>query len=116
MEVIPMEEVLRDIINQFNDRVKNDEKLKESMKDKTRTVEIVITDDNTFNFLLDRGEITKFTTGTLEKPDIKIITDKATLTGIINEEINPLKAYVSKKLQVKASLMDLLTIKSLLGS
>ena len=111
-----MEEVLRDVINQFNEKIKNDEKLQESMKDKTRTIEIELTDNDTYNFLLENGEVKNFATGGLEKSDIKIITDSETLSGIIKEEINPLKAYVSKKLQVKASLMDLLTIKNLFGS
>lgn len=113
---IQLEEKLRDMINQLNERLKTDEKLKETLKEKKRFVEIEITDNNTYNFLLENAEVKDFSTGSIEKPDIKITTDTATLTGILNEEINPLKAYVTKKLKVKASLMDLLTIKNLLSN
>jgi len=110
-----MEELLKTVIDQLNERLQNDEKLRESIKDKRRTVEIVITDDDTYNFLLEDAEAKNFGQGSLDDPDVKITTDSATLQGIIKEEINPLKAYVTKKLQVKASLMDLLTIKTMLG-
>jgi putative sterol carrier protein len=111
-----LEELIKDAVEQFNDRLKNDPKLQESMKDKKRTVEIEITDSETFNFLLENGEVKNFEMGKIEQPDIKIITDSNTLSQILKKEINPLKAYISKQIQVKASLMDLLTIKNLLGS
>jgi putative sterol carrier protein len=110
-----IEDLLKDAINELNERLKNDVKVQEAIKDKRRTVEIEIADSDTFNFLIDAGEVKNFQVGPIEKPDIKIITDGPTLLGILNKEINPLKAYVSKKIQVKASLMDLLTIKNVLG-
>ena len=111
-----MEETLRNLVDEMNERLKKDPKMQESLKDKRRTVEIEITDDQSYNFLFDGSEVKDFTVGSLEEADIKITTDKETLTGILNQEINPMKAYVSKKLKVKASLMDLLAVKNLLGS
>jgi putative sterol carrier protein len=111
-----MEEILRNLVNELNDRLKTDTKLQESLKDKKRTVQIELTDKESYNFLFEDCEVKNFNVGTVDKPDIKIITDSETLTGILNQEINPMKAYVSKKLKVKASLMDLLTVKSLLSS
>ena len=52
--------------------------------------------------------------GVPDKSNIKLITDSATLTGIMNGEISGMKAYTAKKLKVKGSMPDLLKLQKLM--
>lgn len=48
-------------------------------------------------------------------PDITIITDHATMSGMLSGTLKPIKAYATKKLRVKAQVKDLLILKKLLA-
>jgi hypothetical protein len=106
-----MKELLQDAIDQFNQRIIDDEKLRESVEGKTRTVSIDITDGTCYHFRLEENRLTDFDEGSLETADIRVRSDEATLTGILKREIKPLKAYITKKVSFDASLEDLLTLK-----
>jgi len=108
---IIMEEQIQKLIDDFNERAKTDEKLKESLKGKVRSVLITFTDGESYNFRLEECQLVDFKVGALGKADIMVTSDMATFQAILNKEISPLKAYASKKIKFKASLSDLLTLK-----
>ena len=45
--------------------------------------------------------------------DLVVTANSEVLTGLINREISPIKAYMSGDLKVKASLTDMLLLKRL---
>ncbi len=109
-----IEDLIKNAIEKFNEDIDNrvkDEKLKEELGKVTKRVQIEITDDDNFNFILCSGRITDFSKGNIEDPDARIISDKATLEGVLKGEIKPIKAWATKKLRVKASLEDMLMLR-----
>lgn len=109
-----LEQLLKDMIVKFNAKVKGDEKLQSELEGITRKVQIEITDGKSYNFLLENKEMKNFSEGIIEDANIRIITDNATMVGIINKEVSPIKAYATKKLRLKASISDLLRLQKFL--
>ena len=101
-------------IERFNKKCKTDEKLRKELKDVIRNVNIEITDDKNYHFILQNANISDFDEGVVEKPDITIISDKETINGLMKKEISPFKAYATGKIKIKGSLMDLLKLKEFL--
>ena len=97
----------------FNKKVAEDEKLKGMVEGKERTVVMEVTDGESYNFELKDCTLQGPNKGDLEAPDVRVTADTATFTGIFDNEINPLKAYASKKLKLKASFGDLLLLQKL---
>jgi len=102
---------LRAMVDKFNDKVKQDEKLRKELEGLEKTIQIEVTDDATYSFRLADQSVKDFGKNELAEPDIRIIADAATLEGLISGEIRPMKALATKKLQVKASLSDMLAIR-----
>lgn len=106
-----MEEMLKKIVEEFNKKAEN-KKLKNKISELDRKIVIEIIDDKTYHMHLCNGKISNFGVGEIDS-DIKIIFDSITLRKLINKEMSPIKAYATKKLKIKASITDLLKIKSL---
>jgi len=109
-----MEDMLKDLVETFNKRIEEDEKLKEAVKDKTRSVVMEVTDGDCFSFRLEDCKLNGPNKGDIEDADVRVISDLETYTGIFSKEINPMKAYATKKLRLKASLTDLMLLQKLL--
>jgi putative sterol carrier protein len=108
-----MREILMNAIERFNEKCREDEKLRNELKDVNRKVQIEI-DDKKYHFALQREGIKGFGEGNTENPDITIISDKETMNGLMKKEISPFKAYATGKIKIKGSLMDLLKLKEFL--
>lgn len=109
-----LEQTLRLAIEKFNAKVKEDAHLQRELEGIVRSVQIEIIDGKSYHFLLENKEIKKFSEGTIENANIRIIIDTATMIGIINKEISPIKAYATRKLRIKASILDLMKLQKFL--
>jgi len=104
-----LEELILTKIDEFNEKIKTDEKLSKEFEGEYRRAQVIITDGKTYSFELKDKQVQNFQEGEIENPDIVFTSDKATLLGIMKKEINPLKAVmITKKLKIKASLEDML--------
>jgi len=109
-----MIDMLNDQLSKFNERIKNDEKLRKDFERYDRTIQIVITDGVTYHTHFKDFQVDILKEGSLDNPDIVITSDEATLRGLINKEINPIKAFlITKKLKIEASLEDKLRLRKL---
>jgi putative sterol carrier protein len=107
-----MKEIFNDILNKFNERIKSDEKLQKEMEGIERKIQIEITDAGNYYTILKDKQVTELQNGIIENPDIVITSDSATIKGLINKEISPIKAFlVTKQLKIKASLEDKLRLR-----
>jgi putative sterol carrier protein len=107
-------EMLNEQLRKFNERIDNDEKMQKEMEGIERTIQIDITDGTTFYTILKDKHAEELIEGSIENPDIIITTDEATLRGLLNKEISPIKAFlVTKQLKIQASLEDKLRLRKL---
>ena len=108
-----LETKLRDMVDTFNRRADKDEKMQKELEGMEKSIQIDVEEGSYKMFLRDL-HLQDMGAGTIEGPDILITTDSATMIGIINKEIKPMKAYATKKIKLKASLQDLIVLKSVL--
>jgi len=51
---------------------------------------------------------------TVPRPDVKVTASSTILTGIIDRKVNPIQAYITRKLKVTGQMEDLLRLQKLL--
>ncbi len=105
-----MKKVLQEIVEKFNN--KNDPR-KEKIKDLSRTIVIKFTDDGTYHMKLENATVGDVQEGEVEG-DIMVETTTALFHKILSKEEDALSAYITKKIKIKAKLMDKLLLADLL--
>ena len=107
-----MQEMLQDLLNKLNERMRTDEKLQKEMEGIERTIMIEVTDGDSYFTKLKELHTDELQVGRIDKPDILISANEKTLRGLINKEISPIKAFlVTKQLKLEASLEDKLRLR-----
>ena len=103
-----MKETLQELINKFNDN----DTVSKKVKDMDRMITIKFPDCGSYHIHLKNGKMSDVEEGEVESQIVVEMTSEV-FKGILNKEIDALTAYLSKKISVKASLMDKLLIKDL---
>jgi putative sterol carrier protein len=106
-----IEEYLNTAIEEFNKKGETDPKLAKELQGVRRIVEVQVSDGDTYNFILENAHVSGLQKGKVENPDIKVIASSETFDLLWKRELRPMKALALKKLQVKASLQDMLTLR-----
>jgi putative sterol carrier protein len=106
-----VEELLREAIDKFNKKADDDPNLRAELQGVRKVVQVEVTDGDWFNFVLENAHVGGLTKGSVENPDIRIIASKETLYQLRSRELRVMKAYVTRKLQVKGSIEDVLRLR-----
>lgn len=106
-----VEEFFKEMIAKFNQKAAEDPKLAKELAGLRRTVEIDVTDEGSYNFVLENSRVGELFKGKIERPDILVIGSKDTFFQMRSGELRPMKALALKKIQVKATLKDMLTLR-----
>ncbi|MGC8565856.1 MAG: SCP2 sterol-binding domain-containing protein [Thermoplasmata archaeon] len=106
-------ERLFELVEKFNKKALDDEKLKQDLKGLEKKIEINFTDDGNYSFILKDGQLSRFN-GKFDRPDITVLISTDIFNSILNKELDVLSAYITRKFTVKASLSDKLLISELL--
>ena len=106
-----MKELLQSLVDKFNS-TKN-EKVKNKLKGLVRTITVVFEDDGSYHLKLENSQLSKVEVGYV-KGDIEIITTTEIFQKIINKQLDALTAYITKKIRIKASLMDKILLNDIL--
>lgn len=107
---------MKEILNQLSDsvrkRMETDEKLRKKLDRVSKTFCITFDEKESYNFSIENGTISEIMDGRKES-DIMVDVDSETFRKILSKEVDPLAAYMEKKIRVKASLLDKLLITEL---
>ena len=109
-EVIEMKERLQELVDKFNG--KEDPK-KEKIKELERSIVVRFRDDGTYHLYLKDGKLSDVEEGEIEA-DIVLETDTKTFVDILEKREDAMTAYITKKIRIKAKLMDKLLLSDLL--
>lgn len=92
----------------------DDPKYKEKFKGFDKTLQFNF-NDQSFNILMIfKNETCELKEGSVSNPDIVITTSSKVILGITKGEINPLKAFLSRKLKAKGNRTDMIKIQMLM--
>lgn len=103
---------IQEMIDKFNSRVENDEKLKKELYGITRRVNIDLGTES-YSFVLEGGRVHSFDDGMVQDADILLLSDVDTMEGLISRKIKPMKALALRKLKVKGDIEDLMRLRKL---
>ncbi|WP_019177552.1 SCP2 sterol-binding domain-containing protein [Methanomassiliicoccus luminyensis] len=107
-----VEPLIQDLINRFNDKVDTDEKLRTELNGMDKKV-LVDLETEVYNFHLASSKIQNLNTGSIDAPDITVMSDIETFRGIIEGKIKPMKAFALRKVKIKGNIDDVLRLRKL---
>lgn len=107
------EEDIQRIIGKFERRMAKDEGAKEKVKDIVKSINIDLGEES-YSFNLRDAAIQDFKKEMTEKADITLITTPENLHALVEGELRPMRAYVTRKIIVKGHIEDILHLKNLL--
>lgn len=105
-----MKDVLQELVKRFNER---DDPRKSKIRDLERSIVIKFSDDGTYHMYLKDAELSDVEEGEIEA-DIVVEIDTKTFKDILEKREDALTAYITKKIKIKAKLMDKLLLSDLL--
>ncbi len=103
-----MRELLEALVAKFNAKVDKDERLRAELQGIERTVVLDLKDGTKYHFILKDAHVDGVRDGGPERADLVVISDPATLSGLLKGEIGPFKAYATGRLRVKGDIEDLM--------
>ncbi len=111
-----MMEFLEKIVNTFNEKLENSEKMTEKLRDINRTIQIELDEKVFYHMRMVGGKIVEVIPDAVkepELPDLRVVMDSITFEGIKNGTVKPLKAFALKKIKVIGSFKDKILLKDL---
>ncbi|SMD30548.1 SCP2 sterol-binding domain-containing protein [Picrophilus oshimae] len=108
-----MKETLQELVDKANNKIKDDPKYADKLKNVNKTITITFDDKETYHFKVENGHITNPEEGKVPA-DIEVSVSSENFKKILNKEMNAMDAYLNKKIIIKSSLMDKLLLSDLL--
>ena len=108
-----VKDLLDEKVIEFNSRIDGEPDFSKMIEGKNRTICICVSDGDNYSTKLESMRIEDFVKTENTDADLVVTANSEVLTGLINREISPIKAYMSGDLKVKASLTDMLLLKRL---
>jgi putative sterol carrier protein len=112
--MVGIEETLASLVDRFNRHAAQNPAVKTELAGLQRSIAIHFSDADHYLLELKDGTLGGLRTGNSTKTDLTIRTDTATFLGLVQKEIGPMKALVTRKLQIDGSLEDKLLFRKLL--
>jgi putative sterol carrier protein len=106
-----VEELLKETIARFNKKASEDPKLSAELQGVRKVIQVEIAEGEMYNFVLESAHVGELNIGPTQNPDIRIIASKETLFQLRSGELRVMKAYATRRLQVKGSIEDLLRLR-----
>ena len=109
-----VEEAIQSLVERFNRHVERTPAMAEELEGLSKTIVIRLTDAGSYSVDLSAGRLRNLRSGAPPGADVTVTTDAATFHGLLNKEIGPMKALVTRKLAIDGSLEDKLLLRRLL--
>jgi putative sterol carrier protein len=109
-----IEDTLATLVDRFNRHAAQNPGLRQELAGLSRTILIRLTDEGQYAVDLKDGLLQGLRSTPPPKADVTITTDQATFLALIQREIGPMKALVTRKLSIDGSLEDKLLFRRLL--
>lgn len=99
----------------FYRKWENDADFRDSLKGKDRDILIDLTDLSAWTLRVRDGKLEEVQERRPEDPDVRLTTTVDDFLAVFDGDLSPLKAYVQKRVKVKAGIRDILLVKSFMG-
>lgn len=107
-----LEPVFLEYIEKFRRKMAEDEKARAKVEPVVKTVNFDLGDE-VYSFRLENADIHDFAPCLLAESDIVITSKPEHIKALIDGDLRPMRAYLTKKITVKGKLEDLMHLKEL---
>jgi len=108
--------LLEEVVRKFNQRAKDDAKVRDELKDTERWIDVKLSDGPLYNMHLKDCALSPLAEGDHPGAEITLESDSKTLIAVLKKEMGPMKAMALKKIRLKADLEDIFRLRKLLSS
>ena len=112
--MVVVEETLASLVDRFNRHATQNPAVRTELAGLERSIAIHFSDADHYLLELKDGLLSGLRIGNSTRTDLTIRTDSTTFLGLVKKEIGPMKALVTRKLQIDGSLEDKLLFRKLL--
>jgi len=108
------EDLFQDLVNKFHEKIKAEADFKSKFEGEEITAEMDIQGDDKYHFHLKDCGIVDYGVGPYDDKDVYVTMTLETFEKLQSNELNPMKAFMQKKITFKGSMKHLLLMKSVL--
>lgn len=107
-----MEATIQELIDKANKRMAEDADVREKTKDLVKTVNFDLGEEK-YSMKLSDAKISDFKPEFIENADITVTTTPEYFQQLVDGDLRPMRAYVTKKISIKGKIQDLMFLKKL---
>ncbi|MGN1044845.1 MAG: SCP2 sterol-binding domain-containing protein [Candidatus Methanomethylophilaceae archaeon] len=108
-----VEPTIKRLIEKFEHKVAKSDEIREKLMPVDKVVNIDLGTEF-YSLHMKDAAIGEYMTRLADNPDITLITTPEYLMQLVSGELRPMRAYVTKKIQVKGKIQDIMHLKNLL--
>ncbi len=109
-----VEDAVAFIRSRFERMHEENAKLRRSLRGKDRDILIELTDAPDQRVIVADGRIVEAGEGSLDDPDVRVTLSRDDLLAVLNGELHPVTAYLTRRVRVKAPIRDVALVKGFL--
>ncbi len=105
-----MEPQIQSLIDRFAQKMEKDEEARKDVEPLIKTVNIDLGTEQ-YSMKLEHAAISEFKPELRPEADLLLTTTPENLQAIIDGELRPMRAYITKKITIKGKIQDLMFLK-----
>lgn len=111
-----LEERIRHLVDKANDKIATDEKMRNEVQPLKKTFNLQLTGETpeqneNYSFRLEDGKVIDFKTEAIEGADVTLSCSIENMVKLLDGDLRPMKAYITKKITITGKIHDLMVLK-----
>ncbi len=108
-----IQERIERIVIKFNERSDEDERLRKDMAHLKKAFMMDLGSE-VYSMKLENSKVGDFKAERIENADIILTSTPETIEAMMNGELRPMRAYITKKIKINGNIKDLMFLKKFL--
>ncbi len=105
-----MEPRIRELVDKVNRKLESDEKMREEVKDLKKSINVDLGEEH-YSFRFEDCKVFDFKCELIEGADVTLAATVENMTKLLDGDLRPMKAYITKKITIKGKIQDLMFLK-----
>lgn len=105
-----MEPQIQALVDKFNKKTANDEEMRKEVEHLTKTINIDL-ETEIYSVKLENAHMSDLKAEPIEDADVVIGCTVENFQKILDKELRPMRAYLTKKITLKGKIQDLMFLK-----
>jgi putative sterol carrier protein len=112
-DIVTLKQLFEEKVEEFNKKIDESESLKKELAHLNKTFTLDL-DTEAYSLTLENSKIKDFKPEALENADVVVTSTPETILALIEGDLRPMRAYITKKIRIKGKIQDLMFLKKFL--